>query len=138
MKKLLKHSDYEMDSNKKLITTALFIAIAVLGSTFSFPILGAKCAPVQHVINVLSAILLGPWYALIQAFLSSLIRNVLGMGTLFAFPGSMFGALLAGLFILASNKAAIFSFVIPFFISTAGGTLLSALIVAAIEKRLWK
>ena len=90
MKKLLKHSDYEMDSNKKLITTALFIAIAVLGSTFSFPILGAKCAPVQHVINVLSAILLGPWYALIQAFLSSLIRNVLGMGTLFAFPGSMF------------------------------------------------
>ena len=48
-------------------------------------------------INVLSAILLGPWYALIQAFLSSLIRNVLGMGTLFAFPGSMFGALLAGL-----------------------------------------
>lgn len=170
MKKLLKHSDYEMDSNKKLITTALFIAIAVLGSTFSFPILGAKCAPVQHVINVLSAILLGPWYALIQAFLSSLIRNVLGMGTLFAFPGSMFGALLAGLlykytrkniaaymgeiigtsilggitaypvavFILASNKAAIFSFVIPFFISTAGGTLLSALIVAAIAKRLWK
>ena len=56
MKKLLKHSDYEMDSNKKLITTALFIAIAVLGSTFSFPILGAKCAPVQHVINVLSVI----------------------------------------------------------------------------------
>lgn len=36
MKKLLKHSDYEMDSNKKLITTALFIAIAVLGSTFFF------------------------------------------------------------------------------------------------------
>ena len=104
MKKLLKHSDYEMDSNKKLITTALFIATAVLGSTFSFPILGAKCAPVQHVINVLSAILLGPWYALIQAFLSSLIRNVLGMGTLFAFPGSMFGALLAGLLYKYTRK----------------------------------
>ena len=97
MKKLLKHSDYEMDSNKKLITTALFIAIAVLGSTFSFPILGAKCAPVQHIINILAAVTLGPWYSVGIAFCASLLRNLLGLGSMMAFPGSMVGALCCGL-----------------------------------------
>jgi energy coupling factor transporter S component ThiW len=32
-----------------------------------------------------------------NAFVISIIRNLLGLGTLFAFPGSIFGALLAGL-----------------------------------------
>jgi energy coupling factor transporter S component ThiW len=41
--------------------------------------------------------MLGPWWSLLMAFLAALIRNLLGMGTLFAFPGSMCGALLAGL-----------------------------------------
>ena len=42
--------------------------------------------------------MLGPGYAVGIAFGSSLLRNLLGWGTLLAFPGSMFGALLAGLF----------------------------------------
>jgi energy coupling factor transporter S component ThiW len=42
--------------------------------------------------------MLGPAYAVINAFLISLIRNMLGMGSLLAFPGSMIGAALAGLF----------------------------------------
>ena len=33
---------------KKLTLTALFTAVAVVGSMFSFPVLGSKCAPVQH------------------------------------------------------------------------------------------
>jgi len=83
---------------KRVSLAGLFIAIAVVGSLFSFPILGSRSAPLQHLINVLSAILLGPMYALGVAFGASLIRNLLGWGTLLAFPGSMFGALLAGLF----------------------------------------
>lgn len=82
---------------KKLTLTAVFIAISVIGSLFSFPVLGSKCSPVQHLMNIMSAVFLGPGYALAAAFVSSLIRNLLGLGTLLAFPGSMCGALLAGL-----------------------------------------
>jgi energy-coupling factor transport system ATP-binding protein len=48
-------------------------------------------------VNVLSAVMLGPWYALGIAAAAAIIRNVLGVGTLLAFPGGMIGALLAGL-----------------------------------------
>ena len=82
---------------KKLVLTAVFAAVAVVGSLFSFPVFGSKCAPVQHLINVLCAVILGPGYGVAAAFVSSLIRNLLGLGTLLAFPGSMCGALLAGI-----------------------------------------
>lgn len=83
---------------KKLICTAMLTALSVIGSSFfSFPLGIAKIAPVQHLINLLSAVLLGPSYAVSQAFASSLLRNLFGTGTILAFPGSMIGALLAGL-----------------------------------------
>ena len=71
---------------KKMTLTAIFAAVAVVGSLFSFPVFGSKCAPVQHLVNVLCAVLVGPWWGLAAAFISSLIRNLLGMGTLLAFP----------------------------------------------------
>ena len=46
---------------------------------------------------VLCAVLLGPWWGVGVAFVASLLRNLLGLGSLMAFPGSMFGALLCGL-----------------------------------------
>lgn len=82
---------------KKLTFTAIMTALAVVGSMFSFPFLGAKCAPVQHFVNVICAVFVGPWWGLAQAFMASLIRNLLGLGSPMAFPGSMCGALLAGL-----------------------------------------
>lgn len=82
---------------KKLAVAALFCAVAVVGSLFSFPIFGSKCSPVQHMVNILCAVLLGPAYGVGAAFVASLIRNLLGLGSLMAFPGSMFGALLCGL-----------------------------------------
>ena len=81
---------------KKMTLTAIFAAIAVVGSLFSVPVFGSKCAPVQHLVNILCAIFMGPWYGLAAAFIASVIRNALGLGTLLAFPGSMFGAFLAG------------------------------------------
>lgn len=151
---------------KKLVLTAVFAAVAVVGSLFSFPVFGSKCAPVQHLINVLCAVILGPGYGVAAAFVSSLIRNLLGLGTLLAFPGSMCGALLAGLlyhyikklpasyigevfgtaviggmlsypvaaFIMGSKGAALFTFVVPFLISTAGGTLLAVLITVPLKQ----
>lgn len=82
---------------KKLAVAGVFCAVAVVGSIFSFPVFGSKCAPVQHMVNILCAVLLGPGYGLGAAFAASLIRNLLGLGSLLAFPGSMFGALLCGL-----------------------------------------
>ena len=84
-------------SVKKLALAAVFCAVAVVGSLFSFPVFGSKCAPVQHMVNVLCAVLLGPGWGLGAAFCASLIRNLLGLGSLMAFPGSMLGALLCGL-----------------------------------------
>jgi len=52
---------------------------------------------VQHMVNVVCGILLGPWYALGAGFLAALIRNLMGLGSLLAFPGSMCGAFLCGL-----------------------------------------
>mgnify|MGYP000753745140 CR=1 FL=1 len=71
--------------------------VCVVGSVFSFPMFGSKCAPVQHMVNVLCAVAAGPWWGVGVAFVASLLRNILGLGSLMAFPGSMFGALLCGL-----------------------------------------
>ena len=83
-------------SVKKLALAGMLCALAVVGSVFSFPIFGSKCAPVQHMVNILCAVLLGPCWGLGVAFVASLLRNLLGLGSLMAFPGSMFGALLCG------------------------------------------
>lgn len=82
---------------KKLALAAVLTAVAVVGSLLSFPIFGSRCSPVQHMVNILCAVLLGPSYGLVAAFLAALLRNLLGLGSLLAFPGSMFGALLCGL-----------------------------------------
>ena len=85
-------------SVQKLAVAGVFCALAVVGSMFlTFPVFGSKCAPVQHMVNILCAVFLGPWYGLAAAFAASLLRNLLGWGSLLAFPGSMCGALLCGL-----------------------------------------
>ena len=82
---------------KKLVVASILCAVAVVGSLFSVPVFGSKCSPVQHMVNLLCAVLLGPGYGVCAAFCAALIRNILGLGSLMAFPGSMFGALLCGL-----------------------------------------
>lgn len=86
------------NSTKKLSIAAIFVALAVVGSAFiQFPFLGSNCSPTQHMVNVLCAVFLGPWYGVGVAFCASLIRNLLSLGSLMAFPGSMIGALCCGL-----------------------------------------
>ena len=88
----------------RLTVAAILVALAVVGSMFSFPVFGSKCSPVQHMVNVVCGVLLGPWYGLAAGFLAALIRNLLGLGSLLAFPGSMCGALLCGLVWRYSRK----------------------------------
>ena len=153
---------------KKLALAGILCAVAVVGSLFSFPVFGSKCAPVQHMVNILCAVLLGPWYGVGVAFVASLLRNILGLGSLMAFPGSMFGALLCGIvywktkhiaatlvgevfgtsilgglcaypvaiFLMGKSAAdiAFYAYIVPFLISTAGGALISAVILFSLQK----
>ncbi len=88
----------------KLTAAAVLCAAAVVGSMFSFPVFGSKCAPVQHMVNIICAVVLGPYYGVGVAFCASLIRNLLGLGSLMAFPGSMFGALCCGIMFHKTGK----------------------------------
>ena len=119
-------------------------------------------------VNILCAVLLGPWYGVGVAFGASLLRNLLGLGSLMAFPGSMFGALLCGLVysktgnllgtlagevfgtailgglcaypvaILFMGQSAaglaFYAYIIPFLISTAGGAVISAVLLYSLKK----
>jgi energy coupling factor transporter S component ThiW len=147
-------------NSRKLTFTALFIAIGVLSAHIVYIPAGiAKCFPVQHAINVLLAVLLGARYSTGAAFGISLLRNLLGTGSILAFPGSMIGAALAGIlykrtghilgaiageiigtgliggllafpiakFLIGSPVGAFF-FIIPFLVSTVGGSLIAWLL----------
>ena len=151
---------------RKLTIAGVLVAVAGVGSLFSIPVLGAKCSPVQHMVNGLGAVLLGPGYAVGMAFAAALIRNLLGLGSLLAFPGSMIGALLCGVayklcpklpaayagevfgtgilgglasypiaaVLMGNTKAALFTFVPSFLISTAVGAAISVLVLSALKR----
>ena len=137
-------------SNVKKVTIAgVLVAVAVVGSTFSFPVGISRCAPVQHMINILCAVLLGRYYGVGVAFCASTLRLVLGLGSILAFPGSMWGALLSGivyhrtgnllLTLLAevlgksAGQIAFYTYVVPFLISTIGGSLLAGILLYALR-----
>ncbi len=83
---------------RKVARAIILVAIGVAISPFtSIPIGIAKINPAQHFVNVVGAVLLGPWWATGIALVIGILRNALGTGTLLAFPGGMIGAFLAGL-----------------------------------------
>ena len=47
---------------RKLCYAGILCAVAVVGSFFYIPVFGSKCVPVQHMVNILCAVLLGPFY----------------------------------------------------------------------------
>lgn len=149
---------------KKLALAGILVAVGVVCSPFSIPVGASKCAPTQHFINILGGVFLGPVYGVSMAFVTSLLRNLVGTGTLLAFPGSMCGALLCGLLykygkhlpyaylgelfgtsviggllsypvatLLMGSESAVFGFVMPFFVSSLGGTILAVFLVTAMK-----
>lgn len=149
---------------RKLAVAGMMTALGVVLSTFYIPVGVSKCFPVQHLLNVLAGVFLGPWYALGFSFCTALIRNLMGTGSLLAFPGSMVGAFLCGMlyqrvkkvpaavagevigtgiiggmlcypvarFLMGNAEAALFTYVIPFLISTLGGSALAAILLIAL------
>lgn len=77
----------------KLTFLAMMVAIGVVIS----PILRVEgMCPMAHLINIVCAVMMGPWYALLCAFLIGVIRmTVMGIPPL-ALTGAVFGAFLSG------------------------------------------
>jgi len=85
-------------TTRKTAYAVVLVAIGIaLAPYTSFPIGIAKVNPTQHFVNVMAAVLLGPWWAVLTAMVIGILRNAMGVGTLLAFPGGMIGAFLAGI-----------------------------------------
>ena len=110
----------------------VLVAIGVAISPFtSIPIGIARINPAQHFINVIGAVLLGPWWAAGIALVIGILRNALGTGTLLAFPGGMIGAFIAGYVYLLTRS--IYLGALGEVIGTGLlGAIVSALIVAPV------
>ena len=80
-------------STRKLVLTAMLACLAfVLNTCVYFP----SMAPFQHFVDVVAAVLLGPWYACAAAFLCGVMRMMTGR-TIQAVVGAIFGPILSGL-----------------------------------------
>ena len=142
---------------KKTATAAMLVALTVAMSGFSIPIGASRCYPIQHLVNVICAVFLGPVYGVMAAFCTSFIRNLMGTGSLLLLCGLIYQktgkllltyigevvgtGLLGGMLcypvavlIMGNSEAALFTYVMPFFMSTACGTVMAAILVAALEK----
>jgi energy-coupling factor transport system ATP-binding protein len=121
-----------MMDTRKVARAVILVAIGVALSPFtSIPIGIAKINPTQHFVNVLGAVLLGPWWAAGIALIIGILRNALGTGTLLAFPGGMIGAFIAGLFYRTTRN--IYVAALGEIIGTGLlGAIASALIVAPV------
>ncbi len=118
-------------TTRKLVLAAIFAALGVFLSSFAVPVVGARVFPFQHAINAIAAVLLGPWWAAGSALVTATIRFSIGTGSLFAFPGSPFGALAVGFayLLLRRDEAALFEPLGTVFIgATLGAVLISPFI----------
>ena len=127
-------SEKERSNTRKIAQAAVLAATAVALSPLSLPIGPTRVYPAQHMINGVGGVLLGPWYAMLVALIAAVVRNALGTGTIFAFPGGIPGALIVGLvhrYLWRRDYAALTE---P--VGTACGAVISALLVAPLAFQL--
>jgi energy coupling factor transporter S component ThiW len=144
---------------QKIAFSGVLVALSVIFSTVAIPVAGARVAPVQHFVDVVGVVALGPVYAVVNAFLAALIRNLLGTGTPLAFVavlapitvgiiyffikkplaaaiGEIVGVgALAGIaaypvaVFLMGREVGLFAFVIPFSLSGVAGSVLAYIFI---------
>ncbi|MDU2064216.1 MAG: energy coupling factor transporter S component ThiW [Sporomusaceae bacterium] len=92
-----------MQKNSKVLKLVMLSMLVALGVVIS-PILRIEgMCPMAHFINIVCAVLLGPWYALLCATLIGVIRMMfMGIPPL-ALTGAVFGAFLSGVFYRVSK-----------------------------------
>ncbi|MCS7094848.1 MAG: energy coupling factor transporter S component ThiW [Thaumarchaeota archaeon] len=83
-------------------TVALWVVLSAMGIAlapiFWFPFLGTRAYPGQHMVNVLAGVMLGPLSSTVVPLIVGTVRIALGLGTIFAYPGGIPGALMVGIF----------------------------------------
>ncbi|MCP1111237.1 energy coupling factor transporter S component ThiW [Ohessyouella blattaphilus] len=90
--------------NKVVLKTTILAFLVALGYVLS-PILRIPgMAPMQHFINVLAAVLLGPWYSFACALLIALLRMTFMGINLLAVSGAIIGPIFAGLLYKKTGK----------------------------------
>ena len=97
-------------TRKVALAAILSAAAVVLSPVVTFPLPLATPFPVQHMVNAIAGVLLGPWYAVMVAVVVGSVRYMLGTGTIHAFPGGIFGGLVVGLayrYLLKKDYAAL-------------------------------
>lgn len=78
---------------RKMVLCAILASLAFVLNTFVyFPAM----APFQHFVDVVAAVLLGPWWASLSALLCGIMRMLSGR-TIQAVTGAVFGPILGGL-----------------------------------------
>ena len=90
--------------NRELLLKEVVLAMLVAVGVVISPILRVEgMCPMAHLINIVCAVLLGPWWSLLCATLIGVIRMLfLGIPPL-ALTGAVFGAVLSGVFYRLSN-----------------------------------
>lgn len=81
---------------RKLVLAAMCAAVATVLGPLSVPVGPTRVFPFQHTVNAVAGVLLGPYYASAAALVTATLRYELHWGSVFAFPGSPFGALVVG------------------------------------------
>lgn len=89
----------KMNTNR-MVMLSMFVAVGVVIS----PILRVEgMCPTAHLVNIVCAVFLGPWYSLLCATMIGVIRMLfMGIPPL-ALTGAVFGAFLSGVFYRASH-----------------------------------
>lgn len=98
-----------MKDNTRLLRL-MFLAILVAVGVVISPILRVEgMCPMAHLINIVCAVFLGPWYSLLCATMIGIIRmTIMGIPPL-ALTGAVFGAFLSGVLYRASGGKLIFA-----------------------------
>ena len=153
---------------RKLVLSAMFAALCCVATMIVQIPTVAGYTNLGECMCLLAGLVLGPWYGVGVAFVASLVRNILGIGSLMAFPGSMCGALLCGLMYkktrnlpatlcaevfgtgiiggllsypiavafmgVEAGSIAFYAYVVPFLVSTVGGSVLAGILVFSLER----
>ena len=88
---------------KETCPCGILVAVGIVCSPLSIPVGASKCAPVQHFINILGGVFLGPGYAVGMAFVTSLLRNLMEPARCLHFRALCAGLCCAACFISTEN-----------------------------------
>ena len=102
-------------SVKRLAIAGILTALGVIGGTLSTPVGFTKCCPMQSIINVISAIFLGPWYSRGTGILSVIL----------AWPIAIF---------VLGKACGPFTYFVPFMAAAVTDVVIASLLVLLMSK----